>query len=319
MTDILITGGTGFLGQAITKRLLASRARPEDRPGRICIFSRSESNQAKMRQELGNPPECRWFIGDVRDRTRLRRAMNGVDVVIHAAALKRVEVGEYNPTEMVRTNVDGAENIIEAALDAQVKQVIAISTDKAVNPSTLYGASKMVSERLFLAANALSGRVRTKFSVVRYGNVANSTGSVIPTWKKYPEAAWMTNPECTRFWMVEDEAVKIVMHAIQRNHGGDLLIPSLPAYRLGDLAKAMGITPVITGLTKGEKMHELLIGREEAHEFILDAGAGAAAGNYFAYQPHPARKLDEFNREMSSLTARRMTIHELQEAIVCLE
>jgi UDP-N-acetylglucosamine 4,6-dehydratase len=210
-----------------------------------------------MRQEW-NPEVARYFIGDVRDLQRLTRAMRGVDVVIHAAALKRIEVGAYNPDEMVKTNINGTQNVIEAAIDQYVGKVIFLSSDKAYAPISPYGQSKALAESLILNANNISGG-RTRFAVTRYGNVAGSTGSVIPIWKKQidrGEKVIVTDPDCTRFWMSKEQAVELVYSTMRTMVGGELNIPTLPAYRLGDLCEAMEGQPVIIGLPEHEKKHE---------------------------------------------------------------
>jgi UDP-N-acetylglucosamine 4,6-dehydratase len=255
MTSVLITGGSGAFGTACTRRLLGLRA------NRIVIYSRSEHRQADMAREIPDPSErLRFFIGDVRDRDRLRRAMEGIDVVIHAAALKRIEVGAYNPLEVKKTNIDGAANIIEAATDARVKRVVALSSDKAFQPVSPYGTSKAFAESLFLAANNTSGNFGPRFAVVRYGNVWNSTGSVVPTWKKMlldgADTVPVTDPECTRFFMKMQEAVDLVLKTAETMQGGEIVIPFLPAYRLGDLAEAMGARMDVLGLPAHEKRHE---------------------------------------------------------------
>lgn len=224
----------------------------------MCVFSRSEHSQALMRAEFGDE-RLRFFIGDVRDRERLARAMEGCDLVVHAAALKRVEVGEYDSSEMVKTNVLGAMNVIEAATEAGVDKVVALSSDKAFEPVNCYGASKLVAEKLFLAANNARGAAGPIFAVTRYGNVAGSTGSVIPTWRRELEHARpvrLTHPEATRFWMTLDEAVRLVASTADQMEGGELEIPALPAFRLGDLAEAMRVDFHVVGLGAGEKLHE---------------------------------------------------------------
>jgi UDP-N-acetylglucosamine 4,6-dehydratase len=287
--SVLITGGSGAFGTAFAKHLLRVS---NCIPGRIAIYSRSEHRQAEMARELSpldlpppNQSRIRYFIGDVRDRDRLRRAMDGIEVVIHAAALKRIEVGAYNPLEVKKTNIDGAANVIEAATDAHVTRVIALSTDKAFEPISPYGTSKAFAESLFLAANNTRGWNGPRFSVVRYGNVWNSTGSVVPTWRKMLEtsdAVPVTDPECTRFFMTMDEAVDLVFKTAMQMTGGETVIPTLPAYRLGDLAEAMGAKMDVRGLPSFEKRHEAM-----------------SAGN-------------------SSENARRMTIDELRAALnVC--
>ena len=260
MRSVLITGGSGAFGTACVRRLLAMRG-----PLRIVIFSRGEHRQADMARELsalnheGAAWRLRFFIGDVRDRDRLRRAMEDIEVVIHAAALKRIEVGAYNPLEVKKTNIDGAANVIEAATDAGVRKVVALSTDKAFQPISPYGTSKAFSESLFLAANSTKGTRGPIFSVCRYGNVWESTGSVVPLWReilKSSDTVPVTDPDCTRFFMTMDEAVSLVLDTAHTMQGGEIAIPVLPAYRLGDLAEAMGAKMDVRGLPLYEKRHE---------------------------------------------------------------
>jgi len=262
MTSYLVTGATGSFGRAFVKRLLYPKMTdPVDLYAqRICIFSRGEHTQAQMRSDFRDDPFLRFFIGDVRDKDRLRRAMTGVDVVVHAAALKRIEVGAYNPIEMVRTNIDGAINVIEAAQDAGVGRVVALSTDKAYAPVSPYGASKALAEALFLAAQNTISADGPKFAVCRYGNVWCSNGSVVPKWRQLlasgAETVPVTDPECTRFFMTLDQAVDLVIDTIHTMQGGELRVPDLPAYRLGDLAEAMGAKIDVLGLPAWEKRHE---------------------------------------------------------------
>jgi len=259
--SILVTGGSGFFGRACVERLLTSQA------ARICVYSRSEHVQARMRDELPDK-RLRLFIGDVRDQTRLERGMQGVDLVIHAAALKRVEVGEYDAGEMVKTNVIGAMNVIEAAQKAGVARVVALSTDKACEPVNCYGASKLAAEKLFLAANNSGGDHGPRFAVVRYGNVAGSTGSVIPTWRRALEQDRLVevrHPDATRFWMTVHHPVDLVLNTAATMVGGELVIPDLPAYRLEDLAQAMGVRYAITGLRPGEKLAESMVPGKSSH------------------------------------------------------
>lgn len=230
---------------------------------RVCVFSRGEHRQAEMRAALGPDDRLRFFIGDVRDRDRLTRAMQGVDCVVHAAALKRIEVCEYDPIEVVKTNVGGAANVIAAATDAGVKKVVALSTDKACDPVNAYGASKLLAEKMFLAANNARGADGPLFAVTRYGNIAGSNGSVIPRWRAMLAAGAtivpVTDPSATRFWMTIQEAVALVADTIERMRGGEMVIPeSLPAYRLGDLAEAMGADMEVIGLPAFEKRHEAM-------------------------------------------------------------
>lgn len=263
MKSVLITGGSGAFGTAFARHLLRIS---NCIPNRIAIYSRSEHRQAEMARELSpldlpppNQSRLRYFIGDVRDRDRLRRAMEGIEVVIHAAALKRIEVGAYNPLEVKKTNIDGAANVIEAATDAGVSRVVALSTDKAFEPISPYGTSKAFAESLFLAANNTRGWHGPSFSIVRYGNVWNSTGSVVPTWRALlqdRDTVPVTDPECTRFFMTMQQAVDLVFDTAMHSIGGETIIPDLPAYRLGDLAEAMGAKMDVRGLPAFEKLHE---------------------------------------------------------------
>lgn len=255
MKSILITGGTGSFGQAFVGHLLETNEYE-----RICIYSRGEHAQAAMVESLSKDSRLRFFIGDVRDRWRLTRAMAGVAVVVHAAALKRIEVGYYNPTEMVRTNIEGAINVVDSAKDAGVGRVVFLSSDKAFQPISPYGQSKALAERIILAANDGAG---PRFAVTRYGNVWNSAGSVFPIWRKIisgphrrDPSVPVTDPECTRFFMHMREAVALVSDTIANMRGGETNIPALPAYRLGDLAEAMGAGYDVVGLPEWEKQHE---------------------------------------------------------------
>lgn len=253
--NFLISGGSGSFGQAYVKHLL------ENSPAeRIVIYSRDEWKQAQMRQVFNDDPRLRFMIGDVRDRDRLTRAMLGIDIVIHAAALKRIEVGFYSPEEMIRTNVDGAINVINAAFIAKVHSVVALSTDKAYKAVSPYGFSKAVSEQLFLNANNTFGEHGPRFSCVRYGNIFRSRGSLVPKWEeiiaKGAKRVPVTDPDCSRFFMRMEEAVELVSNAAGKR---DLIIAkSLPAFRVGDLAEAMSVEMDIRGLPEWEKMHECL-------------------------------------------------------------
>lgn len=254
MNSVLVTGGSGFFGTAFVKAALAKGVK------RVCVFSRGEYRQAQMRAEIGDDERVRYFIGDVRDKDRLTRAMEGVEVVVHAAALKRVEVIEYNVLEAVSTNVLGTENVVKAAIDAGVKKAVLISSDKAVEPLNAYGITKALAEKVFLSAKHYAGADGPRFAVVRYGNVASSTGSVIPMWRwaidNGADEVPVTHPDCTRYWMYREDAVALVMRTIAEMKGGEINIPELPAYRLGDLAEAMGTSMKVIGLRDGEKMHE---------------------------------------------------------------
>lgn len=256
MKSVLVTGGSGAFGTAFAERLLK-----DNLSNRICLFSRGEHRQFLTSQELKPKDKydrLRFMIGDVRDRDRLRRAMEDIDVVVHAAALKRIEVGHYNPLEMVKTNINGAINVIEAAHDAGVPKVVALSSDKAFQPVSPYGMSKALAESLFLAANNTSGKLGPKFSVCRYGNVWRSTGSVVPVWEKMRaegDTVPVTSVDCTRFFMKMSGAVDLVLNTI-RSMPTEVAIPELPAFRIGDLVEAMGVKYREIGLPAWEKMHE---------------------------------------------------------------
>lgn len=279
MNSVLITGGTGFFGNGFVKHLLDNELAE-----RICIYSRDEHKQADMRARFKDDERLRFFIGDVRDADRLKRAVAGVDLIVHAAALKRIEVGHHNPDEMLKTNVHGSMNVIDAAVSGGVEKVVYLSTDKAYQPVSPYGYSKAMAESLFLAANYTHSSQRgTKFAVTRYGNVAGSTGSVIPKWRKLiaeGKKIHMTDPSCTRFWMFLHEAIGLVIAAAQNMNGGELIVPDLPAFDLRSLCLALGEENVLlTGLGLWEKKHESM------------------------------------DQDKSSEHARRMSVYELKEAL----
>jgi len=259
--SILITGGTGSLGKALVKRILNKY--PDVR--RLIVFSRDEQKQFEMAQEFPQSDfkAIRYFIGDVRDYDRLERAFSGVDFVIHAAAMKHVHIAEYNPDECVKTNVGGAENVIKAALKSNVKKVVALSTDKACAPINLYGATKLTSDKLFVAANNIKGANEIKFSVVRYGNVMGSNGSVIPFFLKKRKEGFLpiTDPAMTRFNISLDEGVDMVLHALENAWGGEIFVPKIPSYKLTEVAKAIAPNAEqrIVGIRPGEKIHEEMI------------------------------------------------------------
>lgn len=259
--SVLITGGTGSLGKALTKHFLTRY--PEIK--RLVIFSRDEQKQFEMAQEYPTSrfPQIRFFIGDVRDFDRVKRAFKGIDYVIHAAAMKHVPIAEYNPMECVKTNIMGAENVINAALETEVQRVVALSTDKAAAPINLYGATKLASDKLFVAANNITGWNPIKFSVVRYGNVMGSNGSVIPFFlKKRAEGIIpITDPTMTRFNISLQGGVDMVMHALEKAWGGEILVPKIPSYRITDVAEAIGphCKKIVTGIRAGEKIHEEMI------------------------------------------------------------
>ncbi len=263
---IIITGGTGSFGQKFTKRILS-----EYNPKKIIIYSRDEYKQYVMRSKfIKQDKKLRFFIGDVRDKERLYRAFNGVDIVIHSAALKHITIAEYNPIEAIKTNIDGAMNIIDAAIDLGIKKVVALSTDKAVNPVSLYGATKLVSDKLFVSGNAYSGNKGTTFSVVRYGNVTGSRGSVVPFFKTMIEKGKkelpITDYRMTRFWITLDQGVDLVFRAMQEARGGEIYVSKIPSYKITDLAKAMKNDVILkeVGIREGEKLHEVMITEEDS-------------------------------------------------------
>ena len=264
--SILVTGGTGSFGKVFVRRLLA-----EHRPARVIVYSRDELKQHEMAQRLGQK-ELRYFIGDVRDLARLERALKGVDFVVHAAALKQVPTAEYNPIECIKTNVFGAENVINACLDQGVRKVIALSTDKAVSPINLYGATKLCSDKLFIAANHLAGKGGTCFAVVRYGNVIGSRGSVVPFFKECSKTGKLpiTDPRMTRFWIRLEDGADFVMRALGMMHGGEIFIPKIASMRITDLATAIcaRCKQETVGIRPGEKLHELLITRDDARHTL---------------------------------------------------
>ena len=268
---VLVTGGTGSFGRRFIRTVLA-----QYRPRRLIVYSRDELKQFEMQQEFTDPA-MRFFIGDVRDGERLRIALDDVDYVVHAAALKQVPAAEYNPMECIKTNVHGAENVIQAALDNEVDKVIALSTDKAANPINLYGATKLASDKLFVAANNIVGRRKTRFAVVRYGNVVASRGSVVPLFRKLISQGArelpITDFRMTRFWITLDQGVQFVIKSFERMHGGEIFVPKIPSMRIVDLAEAMspGAAHKTVGVRPGEKLHEAMCCRDDSHlvcEFV---------------------------------------------------
>lgn len=264
---ILITGGTGSFGKKFIKIML-----DEHDPAKLIVYSRDELKQFEMQQQFSQYGNIRYFIGDVRDKDRLMRAFTGVDYVIHAAALKQVPAMEYNPSEAIKTNVLGAMNIIDATLDCGVKKLVALSTDKACNPINLYGATKLCSDKLFIAANAYSGKVGTKYSVVRYGNVIGSRGSVVPFFQKKREEGVLpiTDPKMTRFWITLEQGARFVIKALDRMQGGELFVPKIPSMNIMDLAKAIApnCKTEVVGIRPGEKLHETMISEDDARNTL---------------------------------------------------
>lgn len=275
---VLVTGGTGSFGKKFIGKALTLGVK------KIIVFSRDELKQYEMKQEF-NDERIRFFIGDVRDKERLYRAFDGVDIVIHAAAMKHVDACEYNPFEAVKTNIHGAQNIIEAAIDRGVEKVIALSTDKACSPVNLYGATKLASDKLFVAANAYVGEKKTRFAVVRYGNVVGSRGSVVPFFKKIKHTGRVpiTDERMTRFWITLEQGVQFVLDNLERMRGGEIFVPKIPSMNIMDLAKA--IAPEckfeIVGIRPGEKLHEAMIMEDDArHTLEFD--------DYYVIQPELA-------------------------------
>lgn len=267
--SVLVTGGTGSFGKRFAGRVLRDYS-----PRRLIVFSRDELKQDEMRKRFpdGRESPVRYFLGDVRDRDRLVRAFDGVDVVVHAAALKQVPACEYNPLEAVKTNVLGAANVIDAAIDRNVEKVIALSTDKAANPINLYGATKLCSDKLFVAANTYTGYHATRFSVVRYGNVVGSRGSVVPFFQKMRSEGCLpiTDPRMTRFWLTLDQAVEFVLKCLDRMEGGEIFVPKIPSMTVMDLAKAIApeCTTEVVGIRPGEKIHEVMIPEDDARNAL---------------------------------------------------
>ena len=290
--SILITGGTGSFGKAFVNKILNTYTNIE----RLVIYSRDELKQWEMQQIYPSKkyPQVRFFIGDVRDYERLKLALDGIDCIVHAAALKQVPAAEYNPMEFVKTNVFGAENVIKASLDKGIKKVIALSTDKASSPINLYGATKLCSDKVFISANNIKGNRNLSFSVVRYGNVMGSRGSVIPFFMKEAKRGILpiTHEEMTRFNITLEEGVDMVIWAIENSLGGEIFVPKIPSYRITDLAEAIGpnCNKEIIGIRQGEKIHEEMIG-------INDAATTYKKGNYFLILPQDNEFIQEYLKE----------------------
>lgn len=292
---ILVTGGTGSFGQKFVEFALHNLA-----PRKLVVFSRDELKQFEMAAKFPESqyPCMRYFIGDVRDRSRIVRALNGIDLVVHASAMKQIVAAEYNPTECIATNILGAQNVIDAAIENDVDRVVALSTDKAANPINLYGATKLCSDKLFVAANNLSGTQRTRFSVVRYGNVAGSRGSVIPFFKRLIAEGVtvlpVTHEDMTRFIITLDQGVGFVVKTLSMMHGGEIVVPKLPSIRLLDLIPIMGenLTHEIIGIREGEKLHEVMIPVEEARNAV-------DMGDHYVIQPsHHWWNVSNFKKEI---------------------
>ena len=268
-SSVLITGGTGSLGKALVRHLLT-----HEKVRRIAIFSRDELKQHHMRNEFNNDSRLRWFLGDIRDIDRLKRALHNVDFVFHAAALKQVDTGEYNPMEFIKTNVLGSQNVIDACIETGVKRVVALSTDKASSPINLYGATKLTADKLFIAANNYSYSYGTTFSVVRYGNVMGSRGSVIPFFKQLADEGGplpITDLRMTRFWISIEQAVSFVVDSLKMMRGGELYVPRIPSMKIIDLAKAVAPDAKLeeVGMRPGEKLHEEMISADDSRRTII--------------------------------------------------
>jgi UDP-N-acetylglucosamine 4,6-dehydratase/5-epimerase len=265
--SVLVTGGTGSFGNTFARIALEKH-----HPRRLVIFSRDELKQSEMRARFQDDPRLRFFIGDVRDRERLARAMHGVDIVVHSAALKQIPACEYNPFEAIQTNVMGGKNVIDAAIDCGVKQVIALSTDKAVSPMNLYGATKLCMEKLFVDGNVYGVARGTRLACVRYGNVVGSRGSVIPLFKvqRAGGVVTVTDPQMTRFWITLEQGVEFVVRCLERMRGGEIFVPKIPSMRILDLVEAVaaGCRVDFTGIRPGEKLHEVLVSEDESRQTV---------------------------------------------------
>jgi UDP-N-acetylglucosamine 4,6-dehydratase/5-epimerase len=314
---VLVTGGTGSFGKKFVEIMLR-----EYRPKRLVIFSRDELKQHDMRASGFDHPSLRYFIGDVRDAGRLQRALAGVTVVVHAAALKQVPACEYNPFEAIQTNIMGGRNVIDAAIDQGVQCILALSTDKAVNPINLYGATKLCAEKMFVQANAYAGAQETRFSCARYGNVVGSRGSVIPVFLEQRKRGrvTITDPRMTRFWLTLEHGVRFVVRSIEQMHGGEIFVPKIPSMRLVDLAEAIapGCAVECIGIRPGEKLHEVLLSEDEARNAVeLDE-------MYIIQPSHPwwkrgnwvhGRELPQGFRYTSDSNEQWLTNEQLQELI----
>jgi UDP-N-acetylglucosamine 4,6-dehydratase len=319
---ILVTGGTGSFGKKFIEIIMA-----EYHPAKVIVFSRDELKQHEMRASGFDYPNLRYFIGDVRDQQRLRRAMNGVDIVIHAAALKQVPACEYNPMEAVKTNILGSSNVIDAALDAGVKKVMALSTDKAVNPVNLYGATKLSAEKLFVQSNAYAAGSATRFSCVRYGNVVGSRGSVVPMFIKQRASGKLTitDSRMTRFWLTLEQGVRFVIHCSELMQGGEVFVPKIPSTRIVDLAKVIApeATLEVIGIRPGEKLHEVLINEDEARNaieldemFVVQPSSTLWFGHAWLDKGH---ELADGFRYTSETNPRWLTVEQIREYVAPFE
>ena len=301
---ILITGGTGSFGQNLIKKLLMAKKKPK----KIIVYSRDEFKQYEMKKKFSEFTfkGMRYFIGDIRDKERLYRATEGVNIIIHAAALKQVDTAEENPMEVIKTNIFGAQNIIDCSLDSGVENIIALSTDKASSPINLYGATKLCSDKLFLSANNIRGSKNIKFSVVRYGNVLGSRGSVLPVFLNTKNNPFftLTHPEMTRFNITLDEGVDFVIYSLSINKGGEIFVPKIPSFKIVDLAKAIKENAKFKtiGIRKGEKIHEELISAAESNYTVENKNSYIILGNHNLDQIHDYIKKTDYKRVLSNFS-----------------
>ncbi|MDY6873416.1 MAG: UDP-N-acetylglucosamine 4,6-dehydratase (inverting) [Chloroflexota bacterium] len=320
--NILVTGGTGSFGRKFVEVMLEKY-----HPARLIIYSRDELKQHEMRTAGFNHPNLRYFIGDVRDLPRMKRAFNGVDIVVHAAALKQVPACEYNPMEAIKTNILGSSNVVDAALDAGVEKVLALSTDKAVNPVNLYGATKLAAEKLMVQSNAYAGGMDTRFSCVRYGNVVGSRGSVVPLFIKQREGGkvTLTDERMTRFWISLNQGVRFVIRCIEQMHGGEVFVPKIPSMKMVDLAKAIapGAEIEIIGIRPGEKLHEVLISEDEARTtvelddmYVVQPAAALWFGHHWEDQ---GEALPDDYHYASDNNTEWLTLDEINEIVAPIE
>jgi UDP-N-acetylglucosamine 4,6-dehydratase len=319
---VLVTGGTGSFGKKFIKILLG-----EKNPAKIIVFSRDELKQHEMRMTGFDHSSLRYFIGDIRDQQRMRRAVEGVDIVVHAAALKQVPACEYNPMEAIKTNIMGTSNVVDAALDAGVTKVLALSTDKAVNPVNLYGATKLAAEKLVVQSNAYAGGRETRFSCVRYGNVVGSRGSVVPKFFQLRETGKLTvtDERMTRFWITLEQGVNFVIRCIEQMHGGEVFVPKIPSTTIVDLAKAISPQAEIEfiGIRPGEKLHEVLISEDEARSTVELEDmyvVQPAVSPWFGYEwDAPGKALEDGFRYASNTNTKWLNLEEIRAIVAPIE
>lgn len=319
---VLVTGGTGSFGKRFIKMMLE-----EYHPAKIIVYSRDELKQHEMRAAGFNDPSLRYFIGDIRDQERLRRALNGVTVCVHAAALKQVPACEYNPMEAIKTNILGSSNVIDAALDAGVERVLALSTDKAVNPVNLYGATKLAAEKLIVQSNSYAGAMKTRFSCVRYGNVVGSRGSVVPVFLKQRQSGTVTitDERMTRFWISLEQGVRFVIRCVEEMRGGEVFVPKIPSMKVIDLARAIAPEAVIKtiGIRPGEKLHEVLISEDESRTtieledmYVVEPAESLWFGRDWEER---GRRLDDGYRYASNTNTEWLELSDIMEIVAPIE